>query len=149
MKSIQSPWRQQRGVSSRTWRWTSSLLVCVLFFSLAGCFSGPRTSTTFLPDYYKTDYDRVWNSAIDTLDELGFVILNMRKAEGYLSTDWRERKGVRYKVAMRFSISGELVRVKITSSKGLLIFDKIDNRYEWVDGTNIGMMDDEIKKNDL
>ena len=50
-----------------------------------------------------------------------------------------------YKVGIRFLRAAELVRVKITSSKGLLIFDKTTETNKWYEGTNFGIIDDEIK----
>jgi uncharacterized lipoprotein len=133
MKSFRSNLVKNNKAHIKPWRMEKKLIVCLLFFSLMGCL-GNIKSSTFTPDYYKTDYDRVWNAAVDTLDELGFVILHMKKDEGYVSTDKRELYDVREKVSIRISRMDKLFRVTINSSRDILVHLDSSNRSEWIKG---------------
>jgi hypothetical protein len=65
------------------------------------------------PQYYRADFDRVWNAAIYTLDDLGYVIIQMRKEDGYISTDIKDHGRWRNKIRIRLSSENNLVKVTI------------------------------------
>ncbi len=70
------------------------------------------------PEYLGTalfhaDYDSVWEAAIDTLDEKGFVIKQMKKDEGYLLTDFKKDVKYREKISVRLKKEDADIRVTI------------------------------------
>jgi hypothetical protein len=68
---------------------------------------------------FRTDYDKVWNAALDTLDESGYVIMQMDKLDGYISTGKKEGTSSRSKVSMRLTRErgGVMVRVNVYSEE--------------------------------
>ena len=116
-------------------RYLKSLVVCnMVVFLFYGCTAPPRfsteggvphivftvkelpqpplylTVTSFYADF-TLEYDRVWWSAIDTLDGWGYVIVQMDEKRGYISTDMKEGGGWRSKISMRFYKLNGVVRV--------------------------------------
>ncbi|MBI5491996.1 MAG: hypothetical protein HY893_03590 [Deltaproteobacteria bacterium] len=63
------------------------LFVFLLFMVSAGCYvQHEKYVPAGVPRFFNEDYDRVWDAVVDTLDERGFVINQMRKEEGYVDT---------------------------------------------------------------
>lgn len=99
------------------------LIISVLFTSCAGLQPIPVE-----PRSYSTDYDKVWNAAIDTLDELGYIPLQMQKDDGFITTERRvfssavygiKKSATSFQEAFAKSASGslpgiEVERIKIT-----------------------------------
>jgi hypothetical protein len=90
-----------------------ALLLITILFGLSGCSF--TDYELYGPDVFYDDYSKVWAAAIDTLDEAGYVIVQMRRSDGYISTDRRERGGWRVKLSLRFyNTEGDGVQVQIT-----------------------------------
>lgn len=62
---------------------------------------------------FQADYDRVWNAALDALDESGYVIMQMDKYGGYISTGMKVETRSRDKVNLRLKREQGSVIVKI------------------------------------
>jgi hypothetical protein len=63
------------------------------------------------PRTYIAEYGKVWNSALDTLDYLGYVIAQMDKADGYITTGKQDIGSNRTKVSLRIVGAGPEVTV--------------------------------------
>jgi hypothetical protein len=73
-----------------------------------------KESKKYLSNFlFRADYGRVWNATLDTLDELGYVILQMNKYDGYITTGMKEETRSRDKVGIRLSRDGGSVRVMV------------------------------------
>jgi hypothetical protein len=120
------------------------LIAALLLFT--GCFINWPDPPPPPPRVFYADYDRVWGAAIDTLDELGFVIVQMRKSDGYISTDKRERDNKRVKLSLRFFKDGEGIYVKITESREALIVVKKYNVEQWDYISNFEIVGKEVRK---
>ena len=68
----------------------------------------------------KADYDTVWWAAVDTLDYMGYVIVQMRKYDGYLATDRLEEYERRTRVRVRITELEDSVLVEIDASGEIL-----------------------------
>jgi hypothetical protein len=68
---------------------------------------------------FPADYNKVWNAALDTLDESGFVIMQMDKLDGYISTERKEGIAYRNKISLRLTRErgGVMVRVNVYSEE--------------------------------
>lgn len=101
-------------------------LVSKLFFvisgiALTGCIGTDylRFYTSHRPEmawYHHVGYDTVWNAAVDTLDENGFVIVQSDRTRGYISTDKRERNERRIKVSIKIFAEESAILVKIKAT---------------------------------
>lgn len=92
--------------------------VLMLLLLLTGCSSlfGTRSSREVIPNEprtYVAEYGRVWNSALDTLDELGYVIAQMDKTDGYITTELSDSGSDRSKVSLRIVGKGNEVTVNV------------------------------------
>jgi hypothetical protein len=126
----------------------TNILILLTFTTLAGCIylSEPEFISD-TPEYYRTDYNTVWRAAVDTLGELGFVIVQMNKSEGYISTDRMEKNERRVKVSLRFSVSSKFVKVRIISSSEMLHISETTNDAKWLDHPTYGhVIQDKIKR---
>jgi hypothetical protein len=123
------------------------LLIAVLLL-FTGCLTPQYSKPIKPPKTFYADYGRVWAAAVDTLDEMGFVIAQMRKSDGYISTDKRERDGERIKVSLRFFKDGEGIYVKITESQELLVGDdkNVYSKRRWIFMDNIRLATKEIRR---
>ena len=117
--------------------------VVVLVVFLQGCQGTPRLGfekpseyrqlynsvSSFYADF-TLGYDRVWWSAIDTLDAWGYVIIQMDEKRGYISTELREVGDRRTRISMRFYRLDGVVRVVVKAYGFRREFDK-DGRPHW------------------
>ena len=62
---------------------------------------------------FRADYNRVWNAALDALDDSGYVIMQADKLDGYISTGRKENIHSRNKISLRLTRErgGVMVRV--------------------------------------
>ncbi|MDO8426967.1 MAG: hypothetical protein Q7T24_05580 [Deltaproteobacteria bacterium] len=69
-----------------------TLFILLLFLIPAGCYYHHQKSytPTGVPRLFNESYDRVWDAVVNTLNERGFVINQMRKEEGYIDTKNRK-----------------------------------------------------------
>jgi hypothetical protein len=124
------------------------LLIAVLLL-FTGCYLPEYHKPVNPPKVFYADYGRVWDAAVDTLDEMGFVIVQMRKSNGYISTDKRERDNRRVKVSLRFLKDGEGIYVKITESTTELLVGDDKNKYSkrrWISVGTSGLARKEIRR---
>ena len=79
-----------------------------------------KGSERYLSNFlFRADYGKVWNAALDTLDESGFVIMQMDKLDGYISTERKEGVAYRNKISLRLTRErgGVMVRVNVYSEE--------------------------------
>jgi hypothetical protein len=62
---------------------------------------------------FRSEYYRVWIAALTTLDEFGYVITQMSKADGYITTGMKEDTRTREKLSMRLTRGDGFVNVKV------------------------------------
>lgn len=99
------------------------------------------------PQSYMADYNSVWQAALDSLDELGFVIAAMSKEDGYITTQMKGRDRVRDKVSINITGAEGSVNVKVSlyseyfRQTGVKAWDGY-----WVETTSDGYMEVEIKE---
>jgi hypothetical protein len=79
-------------------------------------------------------YDRVWRATVHSLNELGYVILHMRKSEGYISTDYLEKYNERAKITVNFYKSGSLIVVSVKAFYQSASIGKEHNILRWSRG---------------
>jgi len=105
------------------------MLLFVLSFALTGCvlvdfifppYPPPGAGD---PRVFTAPYDRVWNAAIDALDKRGYVIRQMSKEDGYITTDKNEYRYSRTKVSIRLIRVNGTVRVEIRDYREELNYD--------------------------
>lgn len=79
---------------------------------------------------FRDDYDRVWDAALDTLDEHGFVIKHMRKKDGYITTEMRKQDVYfRIKISVRLARVDDAVRVTVNDySESAQVYDEVNHR---------------------
>lgn len=124
------------------------LLVVLVIASLPGCTLAVKRPGHIPnePRTYQAQYDRVWDAALDTVDEMGFVVAVMNKDDGYISTEMKESVDSRKKVSLRLTrLSEDSVRVSVKSYKENLVTD-VDFQY-WTEVESEGFLEDEIKRN--
>lgn len=140
-----------------------------LLILLSGC--GPFTNIFYpsaeinipnTPREYKAGYDAVWRAAIDSLDELGFVIEQMKKEDGYISTDKQVSKDAafgrnpsafarvreeRVKVSLRISWDDGSVRLTVTPYIEQRIQDSMTPKLRyWIKAESNGALEEAIKR---
>lgn len=103
-------------------------------------FQSDRADRSAPRHYKNVDFDSVWDAAIDTLNEQGYVIAIMRKEEGYIATQmknslwyWRNKLGIR----LYRENDAVKVRVVIYAEK-LSGYDDKKNPY-WIETGTIGI----------
>lgn len=149
---------------------TALLILCFLVF--AGCESLSVTRSILFPSYedknipnnpqiFHGSFDTVWNAALDSLDELGFVIAQMKKEDGYITTQEKEvpekiyARGneefstvikERVKVSIRLSQSDDSVKVTVNSYVERLLKDNMTPKMKyWAERTSNGLLESRIK----
>lgn len=100
-------------------RWIRKIKYLFFLFFLPtfmGCgflfMTGPNYPSG-MPRYFQADYNRVWNAVLDALDEEGYVIAQMSKADGYVTTDRMESGYNRTKLSVRLVRENDTVKVTI------------------------------------
>jgi hypothetical protein len=99
---------------SRPYYHLTVFTVLMFFLLLTGCtylVGTSRQPIPIEPRIYVAEYGKVWNSALDVLDEEGYVIAQMDKSNGYIATERKEGERYRDKVSLRILDKGEEVTV--------------------------------------
>ena len=123
------------------------VLTCVVFSSESFSEDTVTVIKLKVPDtlsgYKEEAFDRVWNAAMDTLDELGFVIAFASKEDGYISTDrkeevlqeedYRRATAFRIKAGIRLNRKGDILEVKVVLHKQYLKYSDIPGLVHWSD----------------
>ena len=106
-------------------------LLLVMLFLFVGCVP-QSTIIPNTPQNYQAEYNKVWNAAVDSIDELGFTAAQLNKEEGYITTSKEETTQVygqmtgpellllmipkeRVKITIRLTKEGESIRVNVVS----------------------------------
>jgi len=113
------------------------MLLFVLSFVLAGCYSvdssvGSTVDSDGRPRIFHADYNRVWNAAIDTLVKHRFIIRQMSKEDGFITTDKRESIYSRTWVSIRLTRMDGAVKVAVSDYHEEL--DRTANPPYWHNG---------------
>lgn len=92
-------------------------------------------------------YNSVWSAALDTLDEYGYVVRQMSKEDGYISTDKKDVGDSRDKIAIRFFRKDDRVTVKVTPyferRERFVHVDKSFDYY-WRETSSTGVLEQKI-----
>jgi hypothetical protein len=109
----------------------------------------PQSSIPNEPRIYRAEYDRVWSSALDTLDERGYVIAQMDKADGYITTERKKGNWYRSKISFRIVVVGTDVTVKVITyserKKKDINYSTHETSYYWVEDESDGHFEKDIK----
>lgn len=128
------------------------LLFLVFVLAFAGCAATPPSRPADLRSAltFEADYDRVWAAALDVLDQRGFVIAQMAKEDGYITTDIKQMGGwLRGKLSLRLVREDGLVRVTVNSyTEELESRDglKDDIIYYWDESGRYRYLEDKVLK---
>lgn len=99
-------------------------IVIVLLPLLSGCtflFGEPRPYVEpGVPRVFRADYNTVWNAVLDTIDDNGYVIIQMSKEDGYITTAMKESGYSKRKLSIRFLRTGDGVSVTINDYSEML-----------------------------
>lgn len=97
-------------------RIVQAVLLLTMLLGFTGCrgllFEAPEIPPQE-PRHYNAEYNRVWSIARDILDITGYEILQMDRADGYISTAYKENGGVRYKFRIKILREKEGVLVSV------------------------------------
>lgn len=101
--------------------YTKIVIVLIFLPMLAGCGTlwGAITGNTTpsvqsgIPRTFNMAYDMVWDAVLDTVDDNGYVITQMSKTDGYITTGMKESGNWRSKITVRLLRTSEGVRVTI------------------------------------
>lgn len=76
----------------------------------------------------KTDYNTMWQVVINSIDDLGYVIAQMRKEEGYIATQLKDMRTYRSKLSVWISKKGDYIEVTVKAKSEQLEENKSDKR---------------------
>lgn len=62
------------------------LFFIFILFLIVGCMA-TLPIIPIAPQTYNADYEKLWNAAIDSVDELGFIPVQMQKNDGFITTE--------------------------------------------------------------
>lgn len=79
----------------------------------------------------KTSYKTMWWVVVDSIDELGYVLAQMKKEDGYMSTHIKNDGDARSKLSVWFSRHGEYVEVIVDARSESLMKTQKYNRWEY------------------
>ncbi|MBI5491995.1 MAG: hypothetical protein HY893_03585 [Deltaproteobacteria bacterium] len=101
-----------------------------------------------VPRLFNENYDKVWDAVVNTLNERGFVINQMRKEEGYIDTKNRKEGAYnRERISVRLVKMDSEVKVTVQDYEEYAGFSFINNKAvvsHWKEGEPSGLYQQRI-----